>query len=184
MTRPQQAAAYGASAVTSPPTAANLFPYLPGGSQPYFAPQTSSPYIQRSAVTVGGGGKDEDFLTKAIGDLDISALSLSASATTRPTASVEKRDVHVAPLQQELQQQFQIQQQQQIHYQQRVGLPIFESFGARPSTAVAAAAASYPSRTTTGRHQYHPPPPPPTTSHSGVDRGEHEDIKVIHFGVV
>jgi hypothetical protein len=199
MARPQQqpavAAAYGASAaaahgatatIMSPPSAANLFPYLAGGAQPYYAPQTSSPYIQRSAAASIGGDVEKDFLK--IGDLDMSALSLSAG---RP-AALERRDVismvpvgssgpeikshHQEPQPHQLQQQ-----QQQHHQQHRVGLPIFESFGARPPTA---AAVSYPSRSTmTGRHPYNPPPP--TSSHGGgVERGEHEDIKVIHFGVV
>ncbi len=165
----------GAVHLTSSPAsphAAGGLPAFPATPPSYhFAPQTSSPYIQRAvAVASADGpavpGAAESFwpgLTTRLdtaAEPDLSALSLAASSTAQASAEVEAAMARAA---------FEA-AGARTQQQQQLGLPVLEAAfgGGRPG---------YQSRPS-GRPHY--PPPHKTVG----DRGEHEDIKVIHFGVV
>jgi hypothetical protein len=163
----------GAVHLTSSPASphAGGLPAFPATPPSYhFAPQTSSPYIQRAVVVASADGPTvpgaaESFwpgLTTRLdsAEPDLSALSLAASPAAQASAEVEAAMARAA---------FEAagartQQQQQ----QQLGLPVLDPAFGRPG---------YQSRPP-GRPHY--PPPHKTVG----DRGEHEDIKVIHFGVV
>ena len=164
------------AAVQTPPATA----FLPAGTPPnHFGPQTSSPYIQRSNV-VSAVLDDDHGVEEGRLMANLSALSLAAG---RPEAAIvrEAAQVAVRRVSEPAGGEAAARLQQQ---QQRIGIPVLESFGGRPPMP----AAVYPSRsgpppTVARRPQYHHHQSSSTAA--GVDsRGEHEDIKVIHFGVV
>jgi hypothetical protein len=88
------------------------------------------------------------------GNLDLSALTLAASLPPEAASTESATKAFEAT---------------GARSQQQLGLPVLESFGGRPS---------YKSRPPAGRPHYQPP------TKSGGERPDHEDIKVIHFGVV
>jgi hypothetical protein len=165
----------GAVHLTSSPASPHAgggLPAFPATPPSYhFAPQTSSPYIQRAVVVAPADGPAvpgvaaEAFwpgLTTRLdtGEPDLSALSLAASPTAQASAEVEAAMARAA---------FEA-AGARTQQQQQLGLPVLDPAcgGGRPV---------YQSRPS-GRP--HCPPPHKTVG----DRGEHEDIKVIHFGVV
>jgi hypothetical protein len=160
----------GAVHLTSSPAsphAAGLtaFPATPPSY--HFAPQTSSPYIQRAVVVASADGPAVPGVAEAFwpglttrldtAEPDLSALSLAASPTAQASAEVEAALARAA---------FEAAGART----QQLGLPVLDPAfgGGRPG---------YQSRPP-GRPHY------PPAHKTVVDRGEHEDIKVIHFGVV
>ena len=163
------------AAVQTPPATA----FLPAGTPPnYFGPQTSSPYIQRSNV-VSAVLDDDHGVEEGRLMANLSALSLAAG---RPEAAIVREAAQVAV--RRVSEPAGGEAAARLQQQQRIGIPVLESFGGRPPMP----AAVYPSRsgpppTVARRPQYHHHQSSSTAA--GVDsRGEHEDIKVIHFGVV
>jgi len=148
-------------------------PSFPASSPSFhYAPHTSSPYIQRAVLT------SADCPTASVvaadnfwpspsrppvpAELDLSALTLAASpAGHREAQASAAMESAVARA---------VFQSAGVRTQQQLGLPVLESAfgGVRPM---------YESRPSGRPHYPHPPQPL-------GDRGEHEDIKVIHFGVV